>query len=683
MDLVPIIVGPICASITNLGLMLDSFNFLAISYQPIKSTKQIFSFNKNLATFAYSAIPRFAKSQQWKRIFLISETFDYWSSREIEMADGLNRENISLEGVIKVPTTVGLPDLKYFDEAAQQLAQKRPRIIIVLTSFATYLACSLYKAGLYGKHVVYLSNISFFFQTNDPSRPPNCTEQMLVEILKSVNVFSPASPINMDPKYKDGVELSSEMFDKRLKQAIGSENSQDSRVWFNFRSAFYSGTVGTALVLDKIERQLQFANDSLLNWLSSGVNFQTNGNFIRNMIQQEMTDFSYNALDSYPNIDGDDDKDSPDVGIYQMQLNPTKGVTSFFMPVLVGTYRENQKILKIDNSSLKWRNLGNNPPLDSAIIVQSNVEIFGKGSGIFFLTFSTASLIVMPLILFTVHKKAKNETNTFQKSIEFFQYGFSIGSFSIALFIFLIAVANFTGFSSCSLHISAIACLIYGVWIWIFSLLAIFKMANIMRSVAPSKLDGFSLKMTLSGKIKLKISTQIVNRTQCGQINYRLSKIRKSKIKLVLIVPFSMAIIAIIWQTSDPMVLKRLHLHSTIQNESGTIEEKIYETYANVCQLGDKSSTFFILFFITNFVFLLIRIVYFDFTVRKIPKTVIPSINALKNVTFTTTTIFALGTTLILLVFKNNPISTATATVSLATIILSLQILHQVKTVLL
>ena len=668
LNVVPIMIGPICTAIEHVALMLNNFNFLSVAdlntlIEPKENVIRMMALDKT----GFRALPSFFKSQGWNRVFLLSETIYYWEQMENIIEDELYHNNITLAGISKVPMSVGLPSADMFDYAANDLAKKEHRVIIVLTQFVTFIACALYRAGLYGENFVYIWNGPMMFYPDNPLRPPTgCTNHMLAEILRSVILISQATPINVDPDHKDAIGMTGREYDKKIKAAMGGEKARVHRNWFNWRATFYSQTVGIALVLDKVERKLQSRNDSLSQWLTGGEKFKANGSYIRNMMRDEFKGFHYDGLNTYGNLEI-----SAEIGyfgFFQMQQdNASSDESISFHTVPVSYYNGPTGEFGL-MKPFKWRTHDGKTPKDSIQILKTNIPMFDLGSRIEFIVSAIILLFVLSIcFIFLFRKKNKD---TFATATNKLTLGIFIGNliFSIAYLLLAIAVqfASIPNFLCTISSVLAIA----GLWIFNCCLLAKLEISkySFLPKPAPTS-KSFSNKRCTSAQRDSRAITENKKIAIVEQITSAAPKWHK----IVAIVVTIFITFAIIWFAIEPLKSQEVNIDRI---QSLKDPDTFYEESAFTCAMNKGFAM--TIAFVTPFGILLIRIIQCGFSTKGILKKNVQEIQLLRISAYGISTVLIFGIATISLLFTNNPISLFLSILIFAQVILFVNAIYQI-----
>ena len=660
-NFIPIILGPSCPSIGYIGFIIDSFNLLSVAdFSPNPYQFQsVFRFTSAYRS-VYYAVPNFLKSQGWNSVYLLSEAFDYWTSPEETLAERLASANISLAGVVKVAGIQGSPDPKFYDKAAVELAQQNPRVVFILSSVSTFTACSLYKAGLYGSNMVFIFTGISMFYPNNPIRSPNCTNHMLAEVLRSVIILKPAAPIDVDPKFEDEIGMSGSEYDFLLKTAINDENAQVQRSWFNWRSSFYSEAVGVALVVDEIEKKLQVQNDSILNWMTNGENFNSHGRFIRDLFHEEFTNFHYKGLNTFENHSINANNGL--TAIYQIQQgDPTSDESISFTPVPVAIHNGFSNDYKTLNA-LKWRTHDKQPPKDSVITIKREIRVLP-------LAFTISTIIVSILsmvVTFTTVKILINKDQSglmFDLKIKKFSVAIGFGIFLISLAIISLSLIDFIKPHSISCMIST-PLLILGIWIVDICVLAKFVIAKLINSGTMSQTN-----------LRISRKFEILQQLKSVHLSSLVSVKVKFWWKCLLVVPTLFTFVATIWLLINPLVDETIYQG---HKQSFDDPDTFYDDFAITCSSSGKSWIAFLLFFGLPFFFVQIDLIRHGFLTSKVSPTKIREISTLRSSTYATSSIILIGVAMMLLIYSNQPIPLLIALIVLLLVVLIALVIYHV-----
>ena len=663
--------------------MIDSYNYLSVSdVNPVQYPfKSVFQFRPYLGVF--NSIPLLVKDLGWNNVYFTSETFDLWELVEDMVSKGLQANNISVGGSGKVIWTdsTTIPNYNFYLEASNELKAKNARVIIVLTAFPVMMACSFYDVGMIGPKYVYLWEGVMYFQSNDPMKPPGCTDDKLTAILQSSIFISQATPMNLQPDFVDQIGMTPEHFDQLMMSRI--ENGQAIKSWFQWRAVFYSQVVGTALVLDEVEARLKSMGTSLGEWLTNGENFIKNGSFIRNLLHNEFSHFKYKGLNTF----GENDITHPviDAGYHQMQV-----IGSDFLPVPVASFSGKTGQLSM-MKPFQWKTKNNKIPVDSIAIKEKFTPILPDTPKYTMLSIAVIILlssIVVPVIGHVLPTKMTSpDTGSdyvicSKKFNMFIAFGNALG----AIFILVMSVVDYPSAISCSF---ACVLLIISQWLINSSLLVKLEMAAAVFRLQ-SKLKGIVAKRQASGIEKNRLGVHSPappstrrsgaspsSRASSALHSHEMDKVSKQKkiSWLLLTIPSLISgITAIVWLIVDPMEVENIFIRSNfIDDEDIEIEER-----SQTCLLSYRSFYAFLIAFISPFVVFLLRIIQVAFVTRHIKSKFVPEINVLRITAYLTVSVSLLGAATVTLLFSSQLMLTLLASLVLVTVILIVNLSFQI-----
>ena len=647
-SIVPIIIGPICYGINWVGLMVENTNFLSIadlnpSTFPFKS---VFQFRPYIGVF--QAIPSFLQALGWKKVYFLSETYTLWEQIEQAVTKDLNAYNISVGGSSQVVTIsrAQAPDYHFFIEAAMELKKRDARVIIAFTRFTIFLACALYDVGLYGKKVVLLWEGVMMFQSNDPMKPPGCTEHKLASVLRSIIYISQATPMNLDPDHEDVLGMTPQRFDSMMKTTLQDEKAEIRKTWFQWRATFYSQLVGVSLILNKTEENLQQMGSNLTEWLTDSENFRRNSSFLRNMMATEFHQFKYKGLNTY----GDKVITQPvlKAGFHQVQQENSKlDSAESFQTVPVAFFDGDTGELEM-MEEFQWRTQDNRIPVDSITVYERNTALLPNETKYSIFTISILILIASmanagALLFGKIQTDIEYVLQTRQ-----FNFGIAVGNIFTSLFLIIMSMAFVPTPVICS--ISAVI-LIFALWFGNICLMAKLELSRAIDSQV----------VRISQKRGGKNRKRRARKGQVSGISKTIIERRKKVWKVVVIaLPAIFTITAIIWLFGiDPMSSK------TIAIRSETIEDDRYDDFSQTCMPNPRSFTIFLGVFGLPYFLLLIRFIQCGFNTKTIKQEAIPEIISLRIAAYATPSISMFGVLTIILLFSSHAVKILSASLVL------------------
>ena len=678
--------------------MIDNFQFLSIAdFNPVKyQFKSVFQFRPFGNVFV--SIPLFVEKMGWNKIFFISEAFEVFEIIEGAITSELTALNVSVGGSSKVTMAdiTSIPDYKYYLEGAMDLKSKNARIVNVLVTFPTLMACALYDAGMFGQKYVFLWETAALFQSNDPIKPPNCTEHKLAEILRSSIFITQAKPINLDPGFVDEIGMTPSKYDQLMQQKLNDTNAYARRSWFQWRAMFYSQLVGTALVLDETEKILQSSGSNISAWLTDGENFQTNGSFIRNLLHDQFSQFKYKGLNTY----GNNCITEPvaQVGFHQMQQeNVALDSATSFHPVPVAWYPGAPSEL-VMLEPLKWNNKDNKIPADSVSITVVWTPLLLDPRKYSILTLSTIHLGLVfcitgvQILRMVMVPVFQSEYHTFSFK---FNFAIAFGNACSAIYIIILSKVDFPSPQSCSV---ALVLFIMSQWMVNAALLAKLAIARevFQQHYVRSKLPTYQEKQTRltvsESDNRLTVSTKTNGHFQSGMfrqqatppviqhlpsINVIIAKTAKRLWIILVVCSVVSFTLSSLWFGVDPLESKQV----LISIEKSDNDDVITETVSKTCVPNEHTFIAFLVFFASTYTILLFRIIQIGFLTKHIDNDLVSEIWALKNTTYATAILSVVGAATIAFVFPSQPAETLTGSLFLALVLLTIHVAFQMYSI--
>ena len=694
-SLIPILIGPICPGVRHVGLMIDSFNFLSVAdLNPVRyNFKSVFQFRPYIGVF--NAIPSFIKKLGWKTVFFISETFQLYDLIEDNISKGLYANNITVGGNSKVVWTDSskIPEYQYYLAAALQLKQNDARIVVLLTGFPTSMSCAMYEVGMYGPKYVFIWEGVMYFQSNDPLKPPNCTEHALAEILRSSIFVSQAMPINLDPDFVDEIGMTPRRFDEMMEKKLNMKHPQTIKTWFQWRSTFYSQLVGTALVLDRTDKILKTTGGSIGEWLTDGNNFQANGSFIRNLLHDQFSTLKYKGLSTYGN--NEITKPVLEAGFHQLQQENTQSDEAFdFQPVPVAySPADTEKLVFM--KPFQWKTKNNKIPVSAISKIEKSIPLLPDATKYIFLVLSLASLstTIGVAIYHLIRMKNPDDSLTdYGKNSEKFNFSIAIGNALGCIFIVILSSVDYPSSVACSI---ASVLLIGSQWITGIAILAKVEIAK-----------GISLKKRVridaAGVAHKKVSPRSNNRiskdlpstnslskprgSNCRSGSqdraFSFVQIQNEKIQTTIrnywrfLASCSTVFIvmAIVWFIVDPLKSERVFLKLEIL----TKDDVHFEYISKTCVASGQSFNALLAAFLSPYFILIIRMIQVGFLTKHIKNLVVNEIVILRTVSYTIPSISFFGIAIIILLFISQPVYILTSVLALIFILLFVNIGFQI-----
>ena len=575
---------------------------------------------------------------------------------------GMEQLNITVGGSSKLilPSLNEIPDYSAFIEAARDLKAKDPRVVVVLTGMSTLMACAFYDVGLHGKKFVFFWEGVFMFQSNDPLKPPHCTEHKLASVLRSVIFVSQAMPSNMDPDHVDAIGMTPRKFDSMLKTALKDDNPQTMKSWFQWRAVFYCQIVGISLVLDKVERKLQSFDRNITEWMTNGDNFQRNGSFIRNLLHKEFRNFKYKGLNTY----GTQFITEPvmEAGFHQMQQNDselTSAVSFKAVPVAFFFGKTGQLEMR---QPLKWRTKNNRIPADSVSYITKQVPFLPNATKYPMFSLSLAFIFIVVGIWASQLKRTNQSDNSRNHSFKY-TTGIAIGNLGLAIFIAILAIFKIPTPVTCSV---ASVIVIFSQWITNLSILAKLETARTIFSNDRAEKTLKKLTTAATARYPRPPQTSIQNEST-------LPKKLENYWKIIISIACLFALLATIWFIADPLTTTRVFIRLETNDE----EDAYVEEISKVCIPSGSSFTIFVVVFAGTFVILFIRIIQLGFLTKHINDKSVAEIVPLRVTAFVSISITIFGIATIILLFASNPVPLLTSTLTLAIILLFINVSFQ------
>ena len=355
--------------------------------------------------------------------------------------------NITVAGVTKYPSPDwSLPPAEYVNAAVKELASKdNPRVIIVVNGLAVLAACQFYKYGLYGPDFVFLWPGEAYFNPNVYIRVPNCTAEMVAEVLKSVIFFSEGSSFALGLEEKDALGLLPSEYEQKLKAKLNHPEHVWS--WFNWRRFCYSPVQVSSFILQNIDERLQEEyNDTIGNWVASGENFRRNASFIEEIFKEEFNRYQFEGRSL--------NKITSRTGFFQMQqIEGAKGYdASTFKAVAVASFDPETQTYQ-SHAPLKWRTFDGSAPFDRIHYVKIRLSLISTTNASILI--ALAVLIIMINLISSIVLGIKSKCQ--------FSSIIAVGNVFSMLFVCCLIGSTMTrGKDSSSLGTIASVCLITG-----------------------------------------------------------------------------------------------------------------------------------------------------------------------------------------------------------------------------
>ena len=593
--------------------------------------------------------------------------------------------NLSLAGVSKFPNHMEGPiPVDFINQAVAELAaMDNPRVIVIITTFRSTMACFFYEHGLYGPDIVLLWPGDGYFTENDYTRIPNCTKQMVAEVLKSVVFFSDGSDFSLGKPVEDSLGLLPSEYEDQLKTRLGQPETSWS--WFFWRKFCYSPVEITAQIIQNVDERLEQVNDTIGNWLASGENFHKNPTYIENIIREEYEKFEYEGkrLNTLMGT----------AGFFQMQENKTTGL---LQPVPVASFDPFSQKYSIQ-SQLKWRTFDGNAPFDriryvtihDLLIPTSSVGVL-VGKWPFFeqfkpslftiFLFPSAIALLVGMINFgfaiTIAKHCRKESSQEVKPKAVM--ALTVGNiFSLTFVILLLLSTLATKEISKQLCTAASFFIILGQFLINFGFQAKILFARVLKVVkAKAKLrqSMFGHQSTYKKLSTVSDSRKSSSRhsgTDAGEaVHDSLINKKKGQDIFLIVVFVIVTILTVVWFSMEPLTVKNI--------DNGQFKAKNHRSIVNVhvtngCQLEMESTVTkaFLGIIMSVFGIFLIRTIQLTIFARKLNSDVMVDIFQLKISIGITISIILLGGVVVWLLYSQN-VPNLYLSVSIITLIITI-----------
>ena len=557
----------------------------------------------------FEGIASFIHANGWKKAFYVSDAVDYFNDFDNAFIDACDNLNITVDPSYKMELGQHGPSYDTVDRVVTDLKKREARIIVFMTLFNAPIVCHMYRLGLYGPGIVLLQYGLLAFRPDTPLRflVPNCTQEHLYEVSKSIIFYGDPAKTNFNPNVVDSFGISSQEFQSTMKSRI--ENPQTSFSWWYFRTLYYDLVSITGLILNRTVDVMERNNEMIDNWNQSKI--------FRSILKESIHTVQHEGLFDDFNVNGQ--KWNVKIGptaFYQVQVLPeyefdkTVPLSDKLYNAPVALYSRGK--LTLGPNRLLWRTKRTDAPRDSILVIEKFLPSFNSTSQIVLTVVAVLALVVSIFFVALTIKRSKSMRSSQPLLNSFILLGIVMDMTAVVIIsngsnsttnyhlycmsgIVLMVTGTFTLYAS-------IACKLLIASMSIKAKLSTAKGRRQMRNIntfGSSASSASSTMRTVNSRNQTPVSNsykfpiQQLQQIAEGQRQRRRGAEFDSRIHTLVTVclVILVAILNIIWFIHEPLILKTIHGKSTALPEDVSV---VYREYTRICVISGPSSIIFI-----------------------------------------------------------------------------------------